>query len=94
VSRLGDEVEYLEDEVYRLGEESGFFSKKDDLTVSELGEFKRKYHYGLETWIEVYENGCIVYHNGNKKIYRDREEAFRTVKILAQREKHLRRMLG
>ncbi|MEM2004311.1 MAG: hypothetical protein QXQ37_06620 [Nitrososphaerota archaeon] len=81
--------------VESLGRESGFFTHKDDL-ISDLGKLKKIYRYGLETWVEVYENGFVVYHIGNRKVYdKDRaDEVFTTARILKQRERLLNKLFG
>lgn len=82
------------DHIVRLGRESGFFKHKDDLSFSELGDFVKSYRYSTETWVEKYENGFVVYHIGNRKIYsKDKgSEVFMTAKILKMRERELDRM--
>lgn len=81
----------MADRVFALGKESGFLGRKDDLGWDELGQHIKMYRYGLETFLEEYENSYVLYYLGNKCIYsREKgEETFRAVQILSQREKKM-----
>jgi len=83
-----------EEEIRALGEESNFFDREN--AKIELGEHIKTYRYGLQTFVERHKNGFVIYHLGNKKIYRKEEarKVFKTAKILGRRERELNRLFG
>jgi len=82
--------------IKELGDDSGLFEKEDDLSYGELGELRDVHEFGAEAWVEEYEyeHGFIVYNLENRRIYGDREGAFRTARILALRERMLNDLMG
>lgn len=64
------------------------------LDGKELGGLKRAYRYSVETWIEEYDSGAMVYRLVGRRVCGDMGWTFKVAGMPAVREELLKRLLG